>query len=637
MQNGITNMQISSRAGRWAAAGIATLLLAGQLAGQAPPKYSIWTVAGNGAGGFAGDGGAATSAQVYCPIGLAVDSSGNLYLADQLNHRIRKVTPAGTISTIAGKDLQGFTGNDAAATDATLRNPSGVAVDSAGNVYIADSTNHQVRKVGTDGKITAFAGAGVAGFAELDSESKPLDAKNAFLNFPTGVAVDASNNVYIADTLNHRIRKVGTDGKISTVAGTGEAAYAGDGGTAVAAKINHPTGIAVGPGGSLYIADRLNHRVRKVTSDGIIRTLAGVGVAGYSGNGGPATSANLFYPAGVAADNLGNVFITDSTNNRIRRVSEDGSIYVVAGTGKFGDSNDDAPALSAWLKFPTGIVVASAGRVFFSDGQNSKVKELRVMAEPPTATGPPVIAEGGVRTAAAFGAAGAIAPGAWIEIRGESLAAASREWTPGDFDGPRAPTTLDGTRVSIGGQPAVLAAISPERLGAQAPFSLSAGETQVVVSNAAGESAPYAIQVKAAEPGLEALAAFQVSGVQFAAAQVADSSAYALPAGSVEGIETRPARAGETLVLQGTGFGVVSPHVEAGETTRESNQTVLPVRFLLGETPAEVKYAGLAPGKVGVYEFRVVVPALSEGGTLPLKVSVDGMDSGQNLFVAVEK
>ena len=616
MRNLVSITKISRGAGRLAAAA----LLAGSLAAQAP-KYTINSFAGMGTSGFEGDGSDAKAAKLYGPLGLAADSSGNIYIADQLNHRIRKVSASGTITTIAGKDVPGVTGDDGTATDAALHNPSGLAVDSSGNVYIADTTNHKIRKVGTDGKITLFAGDGVAGFVEKNSDDTYVEAKYAEFNYPTGVAVDSSGNVYIADSANHRIRKVGTDLKISTVVGTGVSGYSGDGGAATDAKLNHPTGIAVGSGGSLYIADQQNHRIRKVTPDGVIQTIAGVGLPGYTGNGGPATSAKLFYPTGVSVDASGNVYVADMTNNRIRRIAEDGTIEAIGGSGRFGDTGEDEPGLNAKLKFPTAVLATSGGKVYFSDSQNHRVKVLTPVAEPPTAAGNPVISEGGVGLTAEYGASRTIAPGAWIEIRGSGLAG----------------ETAEATRVTIDGQPAVVVEAGAERLKAQAPFSLSAGERQVTVATEAGQSGPYTVQVAAAEPGLEARAELRVEERQFAAARIGDSEVYALPEAAVEGLESRPVKAGETLVVSGTGFGAVTPYVEAGEPARDGSTLLAPVKFEIGGVEAQVVSAGLAPDKVGVYEFRIVVPQQAESGPAALRVSVDGRESGQTLFVAVEK
>ncbi len=439
---------------------------------QAPPSYTISNAVGNGAAGFAGDNGKAPEAQVNFPLGLAIDNSGNIFIADHLNHRIRRVAPDGTITTVAGSESIGSTGDDGPATSARLNFPSGVVVDSSGALYITDTLNHVIRKVVVGGNITLFAGQrGVFGFQEKNAKGEFLDAKDAQLNAPTGIAIDSAGNIYFCDTRNHRVRKIGTDGKIQTVAGTGEKGETGDGGKAVEAKLNSPTGVAVDAAGNIYIADQMNHRIRKVDNDGIITTVAGTGLPGYSGNGGLATRAQLFYPCCIALDRQGNLFIADRTNNRVRRVdAQTGTISLAAGVGRFGDDHDGRPAELARLSFPMGLAADPQGRIYFSDNANSRVKLLTPVSERPTeeAAEPPVIrADGGVVTDTSFGASVAIAPGAWIEIYGRNFAPREREWQSEDFSGGRAPLELEGARVWINGQPAPVSYVSPNpRAGA---------------------------------------------------------------------------------------------------------------------------------------------------------------------------
>ena len=340
----------------------------------------ISTVAGTGTAGFGGDGGPATSAQLNIPRAVAVDSSGNLFIADWGNGRIRKVDTSGTISTVAGNGTAGFSGDGGPATSAKLNIPRGVAVDSSGNLFIADWSNGRIRKVDTSGTISTVAGDGTFGFG---GDGGP--ATSAQLSFPTGVAVDSSGNLFIADTANHRIRKVDTSGTISTVAGNGTAGFSGDGGPATSAKLNFPFGVAVDSSGNLFIADHFNHRVRKVDTSGNIDTVAGTGATGpfaggFSDDGGPATSAALNLPDGVAVDSSGNLFIADSINNRIRKVDTSGNISTVAGDGTQGFSGDGGPATSAQLFFPTGVALDSSGNLFIADLNNHRIRKLEAAA-----------------------------------------------------------------------------------------------------------------------------------------------------------------------------------------------------------------------------------------------------------------
>ena len=327
--------------------------------------YTINTLAGNGTAGYSGDTGPATSAQLSYPQGIALDAADNMYIADTYNNRIRKVSN-GVIITVAGGGTS--RSDNISATSAALNQPSGVAVDAAGNLYIADSGNNVIRKV-SNGVITTVAGNGTAGFS---GDNGP--ATSAQLYNPDGVAVDSAGNLYIADMNNSRIRKV-SNGVITTVAGTGTAGFSGDNGPVARAQLDSPDGVAVDAAGNLYIADMDNNVIRKV-SNGVIYTVAGNGTAGFSGDNGPATSAQLYIPTGVAVDTAGNLYIADHQNDRIRKVSN-GVITTVAGNGTLGYNGDDIPATSAALGWPYGAAVDASGDVFFSE--SSGLSRIRVL------------------------------------------------------------------------------------------------------------------------------------------------------------------------------------------------------------------------------------------------------------------
>ncbi|MGW5118232.1 NHL domain-containing protein [Streptomyces noursei] len=335
---------------------------------SAPP---ISTVAGTGVSGFAGDNGPAASAQLNNPYGVVVDSTGALYVSEYNNHRVRKITTDGKISTVAGTDTKGFGGDCGPAASAQLNRPRGVAVDSAGTVYIADSDNHRVRKITADGKVCTVAGTGTKGFS---GDGGPATA--AQLDGPYGVAVDSTGTLYVAEHNNRRVRKITTDGLISTVAGTGTKGSDGDGGPAVSAQLTNPRGVAVGRAGELYIADAGSHRVRRVAADGIISTVAGTGTKGFSGDGGPATAAQLDGPFEVALDSIGTLYIADFGNHRVRQVTSDGKISTVAGTGTGGSDGDGGPAASAQLNKPIGLAVDRANTLYIADHANHRVRQV---------------------------------------------------------------------------------------------------------------------------------------------------------------------------------------------------------------------------------------------------------------------
>jgi uncharacterized membrane protein len=334
---------------------------------------TINTVAGNGAAGYSGDSGPATSAELNSPYGLAIDNAGDLFIADPANNRIRKVAlGTGIISTAVGNGTAGYGGDNGPATSAELQLPVGVTVDSTGNLYIADEGNNVIRKVNASGIITTVAGNNTEGY----SGDNGL-ATSASLYAPSGVAVDSSGNLYIADTGNNRIREVAAaTGIITTVAGTGAAGYSGDSGPAASAILNKPSAILEGTTGNLYILDTGNNVVRLVNTTGTITSVAGTGAAGYTGDDGPATSATLHAPYGLNIDSSGNLYIADSGNNVVRMVSTAGIISTIAGNGAAGYSGDNGPATSATLNNPQGVTIDSQDNVYISDQNNNRVREL---------------------------------------------------------------------------------------------------------------------------------------------------------------------------------------------------------------------------------------------------------------------
>ncbi len=340
---------------------------------------TISTYAGTGTGGFYGDGGAATAAQIYLPYGLAVDASNNLYICDQQNERIRKVSASGIITTIAGNGTAAYGGDGGAATAAQFNDPAGVVVDASNNVYVADRVNNRIRKITPAGIISTFAGIGSAGYS-----GDGAAATAAQVNDPWGIGIDPSGNIYIADRGNNSIRKVNTSGVISTVAGYGSYGYSGDGAAATAAKMRYPTSVTADGSGNIFIADEFNNCIRKVDPSGIITTFVSTGTTsgGYSGDGGPATAAQVNFPRGVALDAAGNLYIDDLGNHRIRKVSTSGIISTVAGLGTAGFSGDGGAATAAQLNSPYGIALDASGDLFISDEVNHRVRKVTACVSP---------------------------------------------------------------------------------------------------------------------------------------------------------------------------------------------------------------------------------------------------------------
>ena len=343
-------------------------------------SLNIYTFAGTGTNGYTGDAAASTAAKISHPSSVAADCNGNTYIADYDNGVVRKVDARGVITTFAGNGSIGYSGDGGPATAAKLSNPTGVAIDAIGNVYIADYSNMVIRKVDTAGNISTFAGNGGHGYSGDGGT-----ATSAELNYPVGLAVDNANNVYIADYLNSAIRMVSASGTIYTVAGKGTAGYSGDGSEAINAQLNNPRGVAVDASGNIYIADYGNNAIRKVNASGIITTIAGVGIAGYSGDGGDAALAQLNNPWGIAVDGYGDIYFSELHNSIIRKVDTNGIISTIAGNygmwqGYTGDGNS---AINAQLDQPMGIAINCAGNLYIADNANYAVRILGVYNRAP--------------------------------------------------------------------------------------------------------------------------------------------------------------------------------------------------------------------------------------------------------------
>jgi sugar lactone lactonase YvrE len=343
---------------------------------------SITTVAGNGTQGYSGDGGPAVKAALNIPTGVAEDIVGTLYFADTNNNRVRKVVQPTVInhdiiSTIAGNGSAGFSGDNGQGTAAQLNGPSGVAVDTHGDVFVSDTGNNRVREILPSGIIKTYAGNGAscgrnpAGATVTNN----IPATSASLCSPTGLALDHSGNLYISDSGHNRVREVTTAGIIKAFAGTGAYGSGGDGGQATSAQLSVPTGLAVDALGNVYIADSFNSKVREV-SGGIITTFAGTGSFGYSGDGGKATKAKLSLPTGIGVDPSGDVFISDTGNSRIREVTPAGIISTYGGNGSYGFSGDGGPATAAKIAAPTGAVAADGSAVYFADTGNQRIRGI---------------------------------------------------------------------------------------------------------------------------------------------------------------------------------------------------------------------------------------------------------------------
>jgi len=577
-----------------------------------PKSATISTVAGNGVYSYSGDGGPAAKAEAYVPQGVAVDASGNRYIADSGNHVVRKVAANGTITTIAGNGTAGFGGDGGSAASSQLNTPTGVAVDKSGNIYIADSGNNRVRKIAPNGSISTFAGTGAAGFAGDGGA-----AASAQLYTPFGLAVDASGNLYIAELGNSRVRKISTAGTITTVAGNGTSAFSGDGGPAVNAELNYPEAVAVDSAGNIYIADTLNYRVRMVTAGGLIDTVAGNGTAGYSGDLGQATAAQIATASGVAVDSASSLYISDGATH-IRKVYANGIIQTIAGNGVAGYWGDGGAAVNAQINTPGGLAADSAGNVYFADTDNNAVRVLQ-----PSPSGISVAAV----VSAASNLLGAVAPGELVVLYGSGLGPAKLAQFQLDAEG-MVPTSLAGTTVFFNGAAAPLIYSSANQVAAVVPFATSGPNVEVVALYQGQLSAAAPVQFAAASP---ALFTFDQSGQGQAAAVNQDGT------NAINGA-AHPIKIGSYIALYITGAGQTNPPGADGLVGAVPYPLPLEsVTATIGGKPAYVQYAGGASGLVaGVMQVNLQIPAgIAAGNSVPVSVQVGTATTPAGVTIAV--
>jgi uncharacterized protein (TIGR03437 family) len=705
----------------------------------------IETVAGDGMYGDTGDGGAATSASLGQPSGIAVDSSSNFYITELYGNRVRKVAAAtGIITTVAGNGKASFSGDGGAATSAGLNSPNGVAVDASGNLYIADFLNNRIRRVAAAGGIiTTVAGGGTSG---LSGDGGP--ATSASFGGPNGVAVDASGDLYISDYGNNRIRKVtAATGIITTVAGSGPLGaigipISGDGGAAISATLFRPTGVAVDASGNLYISDAGN-RVRKVAAaTGIITTIAGNGMLAFGGDGGAATSADLL-PAGLTTDSRGNIYVADTTNNRVRlltfsdaapvaltslsppsattagpafTLTINGSGFLFGATVQWNGSvlasafvsatqltasvpaaliaaagsatilvvnptgvssnpiaipvDDPVPAITSIS--PMSAIAAGPSFTLTVNGtgflsrtavlwNGSALETSFVSATQLTAFVPasliaaagsasilpanagepsysaatfsvqvpaPAITPDGV--VPIYSTIPVIQPGSWVSIYGVDFAAATSTWN-GDF-----PTSLGGVTVTIDNIPAYLWIVSPTQINLQAPDDSTIGPVSVVVKNPSG-TATSTVNLAPQGPSFSLLG----DGKHVAAEIATPSGAGAYGDGTYDlvgpsgafSFNTRPVNPGETLVLFGVGFGPTSPPVLAGRVFYGAAATTNRVSITIGGVNANVAFSGIT--EAGLYQINVTIPN-APSGDQPLLAVVNGVQTPAGPVVTVQ-
>lgn len=536
-------------------------------------------IAGDGSWSFRGDGGPASEARLNAPAGIAAAHPGEIYIADRGNRRIRKVDSLGAIRTVA-----------------ELSSPGYLGFDSGDNLHITDTENHRLWRLDQTGALLPEAGTGEAGYSGDGSA-----AASAMLQAPTGLAVDAGNAVFFSDTGNHRVRMIDPSGRVRTVAGNGAAGYEGDGGPAASARLNAPTGLARGASGELYIADTGNHCIRKVDSAGQITTIAD----------------GLNSPAGLAVDPRGSLIVADTGSNRILMIGTDGAIDTIAGDGGAGFGGDGGPAASARLNAPMGLAVDLSGNILVADTGNNRIREL--------SPAPEAVQE--QRTLAVLNSAsllpGAIAPGEIVAIFGVGIgpqSAASGALRNGVLE-----NTVGETQVLFDGHPAALYYAQASQINAQVPYEVS-GAAEVEIVYRGVSMGRITAPVAGAAPGIFTSGA----GAGQAVAVNQDGS---LNSG------VNPAPAHSIVTFYATGAGRTAPESANGAPARAPYGLPLqPVTVTIGGYPADVLYAGSAPGLVGVMQVNARVPGgFAPAGGVPLVLRVGDVSSQAGVIISITR
>ncbi len=596
--------------------GISALFVCGAAA-QTPVISTVVGTTGVGSDpqrGFSGDGGPGTAAvlalanlQNDCdPLRfeqtshISVDAAGNLYIADSNNHRIRRVAVDGTITTVAGSgeptvnngrcEPAGPIGDGGSAREARFYNPSDVVALPNGSLIIADQLNNRIRQVSASGVITTIAGNGTHNLYApgIPATSSPMD-------WPSALAVHPDGTIYFAELHGNRVARIGADGRLTTVAGNGFPGSGGDGGPGASAQLRKPAGIGIDGAGNLFIADTGNHRVRKVTPDGIIRTIAGTGQAGFAGDGAAADRAALNTPMDVKIDAAGKVYIADTGNHRVRVIGTDGVIRTLAGTGEPGRGLDFTDAVSSALNSPCALAVAPNGDLYIADWQNFLIRKVSFR-------GDAVLTPGGVVDSASFRSP--VAPGSIVTFFGANLAASSAQ------AGGQWPASLADTSVEVNNNAIPLYFVSPSQIIGQVPFDTPSGGAAAVVSSAGRRTNTVQFQVAQTAPRI-----FMI-GAPHAAALNQDGT-----------VNTRqaPETRGNVITIFLTGLGGLDPAVGTAQVAPLSplSRPAATSSATIGGLPAEALFVGLTPGFIGLAQANVRIPeGVAAGTDVPVTLQV---------------
>jgi uncharacterized protein (TIGR03437 family) len=552
---------------------------------------------------------------------VSMDSAGNLYAGDFDNNVVYKIDKLGVTSIVAGTSAKaGYSGDGAIATSALLNGPTGTAVAPDGTLYISDYNNQRIRKVASNGIITTIAGTGGASFT---GDNGP--ALKATMYNPFTLQLDATGALFVTDFFNHRIRKIGTDGVIKTVAGGGQG---GDGDPATSALLG-PGYFVLASDGSIYFNDDYalgfsnKPLVRKVSPAGVLSTVAGNGTRAYAGDGGQALSASLLGVTGVALDSGGNLYIAGG--NRIRKVAPNGIITTYAGTGVAGATGNGGAATSATFNNMNGMLVDANNNLFVADTNNRQIRKIAPATPPSISFTDAVVPVW--RGTSSFGS------NMYVTLYGSNLASVTQAWDQ-SFTGANAPTSLGGVTVTVNNIPAFIQYVSPTQININTPDDTATGPMNIVVKNEIGLSNTGVATRARLSPTLLSVPNFTVGSKFYVVAQTPNFSSFIGPAGLVSGVSFSPAKPGDTVTIFATGCGPTLPATQAGVLAPQTSALALPFEVKIGGVPASVPFAAMLGGTVGLYQLNVVVPNVAAGDQT-IELIVDSIPNAQALMFTV--
>ena len=560
-------------------------------------------LAGTSKSGFNLESGSSLASQLYAPETVAVDNSGNIFIADKGNHRIRKVTRSGVISTVAGNGQIGSSGDSGLAVNAPLNSPNGVAIDNSGNIYIADTNNQRIRKVNAAGIISTIAGSGIQGFAGDGSANPALQQ----LDTPVGIFLDVAGNLLIADAGNHRIRKLNlTSGVLTTIAGKGYGSGTPDGTAAINSFLRYPTSVVADAAGNIYISNTSGHNIKKINSAGILTNFAGNGTAGFGGDGADAKLAQFNAPGGIALDGAGNLYVTDQVNNCLRKIDASGVISTFAGRGANNNLKDPviAPA-DATFNAPAGVVVDRAGNIIVADTNNHRVVMIAAFKNVASVNG------------ASFTAALPVAAESIASAFGNNLAIGSQAATTLPL-----PTSLIGTTVKVRDSAGVerlapLFYAGAGQVNYQIPAGTAAGFATIIITNSNGEISTGAVNVATTQPGIFSATS---DGAGAAAATLLFIKNSVRTGGAVAQCTTQGCTA---IPIDVNAYD--DTYLELYGTGIRANSGLPNVKATIGGVTVPVLYAGAHCCFVGVDQINLQLPkSLAGKGFVDVVLTVDG-------------